>query len=206
MIKANHKKFWVWFSILYTNFFLRIIFRNLRYIGENKHENLPVLIISNHFSWWDGFIQILLNVKYFHKKYHFMMLEKELRKSMILTTAGAFSIEKGTRRSIESLQYSAELLKDSENMFLFFPQGEIKSIYTNKFVFEKGVLDYIFKKVKNEFQFVFNVNLIDYSAYRRPELSMYFKTYTYSKTLTADDVERDFNEFANECMAKQRGE
>ena len=135
-----------------------------------------------------------------------MMLEKELRKSMVLTKAGAFSINKGSRSSIESLQYAVDIIKNPENMFLFFPQGEIKSVYTYNFEFEKGALSYIFKKAKNDFEFVFNVNLIDYSSFRRPELSIYYKTYSFDKNATVDDVERDFNTYAQSCIEKQRSE
>lgn len=206
MIRANHKNFWVKFSNIYSKILLKIYFRNIRYIGEYEHTNLPVLIIANHFSWWDGFIQIQLNNKYFKRRYHFMMLENELRKSMVLTKIGAFSIEKGKRSSIESLKYSVEILQNPKNLFLFFPQGVIQSIYKNKFVFEKGVLSYILKKLKNDYQFVFNVNLIDYASNRKPEISVYFKTYHLNKDRTADDIEKDFNVYATECLTKQRGE
>jgi len=135
-----------------------------------------------------------------------MMLENELHKTMHLTKLGAFSIEKGKRTSFESLIYSVEILQNPENMLLLFPQGEIKSIYTRQFIFEKGALTYILKKMKNDFQFVFNVNLIDYSSKRRPEISVYFKTHTLEKNATADDIEGDFNRYAKECLAKQTGE
>jgi hypothetical protein len=125
---------------------------------------------------------------------------------MILTHIGAFSIEKGNRSSVESLQYAVDIIQKSENMFLFFPQGEIKSIYTNKFEFEKGALSYVFKKAKNDFQFVFNVNLIDYSAFRRPEISVYYKTYFFNKQASPEDVEKDFNTYAQTCIEKQRSE
>jgi hypothetical protein len=206
MIKAKHNKFYIKFSSNYAKLLLSIYFRNIRYVGDYEQSNLPVLIISNHFSWWDGFIQIQLNNKYFKRRLHLMMLENELRKTMHLTGLGAFSIEKRRHSMIESLKYSLEILQNPENLLLFFPQGKIQSIYTSKFVFEKGLLNYIIKKLKNEFQFVFNVNLIDYSSKRRPEISVYFKTYDWGKNPTVDDIERDFNLYANNCIAKQREE
>jgi hypothetical protein len=206
MIKAKHNKFYIKFSSNYAKLLLSIYFRNIRYVGDYEQSNLPVLIISNHFSWWDGFIQIQLNNKYFKRRLHLMMLENELRKTMHLTGLGAFSIEKRRHSMIESLKYSLEILQNPENLLLFFPQGKIQSIYTSKFVFEKGLLNYIIKKLKNEFQFVFNVNLIDYSSKRRPEISVYFKTYDWVKNPTVDDIERDFNLYANNCIDKQREE
>ena len=206
MIKANHKGFWVWFSKIYSLFFLKLYFRNIRFIGEYEQSELPVVIIANHFTWWDGFIQILLNNKFFKRRFHFMMLEKELRKAMLLTKIGGFSVEKAKRSSLESLRYASELLEKPENMLLFFPQGKIESIYTENFKFEKGLLNYLMKRQNNEFQLVFNINLIDYSNNRRPEISCYFKTYELDKLALADDIEVGFNNYAKECKLKQQGE
>ena len=204
MIKANHKQFWVKASVVYSNFFLKLFFRNLRFISDYQHSELPVLMIANHFSWWDGFIQILIHNKFIKRKFHFMMLERELRKSMILTTIGAFSVNKGKRSNLESVQYASEILKEQENMLLFFPQGKIESIYTDYFKFEKGLISHLVKDHKNEFQFVFNVNLIDYSANRKPELSCYFKAYKLGESNSIEDIEKSFNEYAKECKLNQR--
>jgi 1-acyl-sn-glycerol-3-phosphate acyltransferase len=203
MIKANHKNFWVWFSGHYSKYLLKFYFRNIRYIGDFEKTNLPVLIISNHFSWWDGFIQIQLNNKFYKRKFHFMMLENELRKSMVLTKIGAFSVMKRNRSSLESLRYALEILQNQQNMLLFFPQGRIQSIYRNEFTFEKGLVSFILENMKDRFQFVFNVNLIDYSAKRRPEISVYHKTYDLKVGAQPIDIETDFNQFARECMTKQ---
>jgi len=204
MIKANHKRFWVNFSWYYSNYGLKIFFRNIKYVGEYKETKLPLLMIGNHFSWWDGFIQILLNNKYYQRKFHFMMLERELKKAMVLTKIGAFSVSKGRKSSLESLEYAAQLLNFDKNMLLFFPQGKIQSIYTQEFKFEKGLLTYIVNNVKTPYQFVFNVNLIDYQARRKPEITVYHKTYTFDTTVTVDKIEADYNAYAQECMDKQR--
>ncbi len=202
MIKANHKNFWVKFSNIYSKILLKIYFRNIKYIGDYEHTEKPVLIIANHFSWWDGFIQIQLNNKYFKRKFHFMMLEKELKKSEILTAIGACSISKGKRSSLESLAYSVEILQNKRNLFLFFPQGRIRSVYTKNFIFEKGMLSYLLENLKNDYQFIFNVNLIDYAAFRKPEIRVNYKTYDIKDYATTDEVEKDFNFYANECISK----
>ncbi len=203
MIRANHNKYWVKFSHYYTKFLIWFFFRNVRYIGEYEEKNLPILIIGNHFSWFDGFIQILLNLEVFKRRFNFMMLENELKKNMVLTKIGASSISKGKRSSLESLDYAVEMLQDKDNMFLFFPQGKIKSVYTRTFVFEKGLLTHILKNMKNEYQLVFNVNLIDYGAWRKPEISAYYETQIINENTNADDIEKEFNRFANECFIKQ---
>ena len=158
MIRAEHSRFHIWISVVYTKIALILFFRNVRFIGEVKTDNnLAILMIANHFSWWDGFFQLQLNLKFFKKKYHFMMLEKQMRKYSILRKIGASSIEKGSRSILDSLKYLVEVIQNPENLFLFFPEGKIKSIYTEEFKFEKGAINYILKKVTFDFQFVFQM-------------------------------------------------
>ena len=203
MIRADHSKFWVKFSNYYTRILIGFFFGSVKYIGHYEDKGLPILMISNHFSFYDGFIQILLNRKVFKRTFNFMMLEKELSKNMILTKIGACSISKGKRSSLESLDYSIEILQDKENLFLFFPQGKIKSIYTREFTFEKGLLTYILKNLKNDFQLVFNVNLINYGARLKPDIYVYYETQGINADTNAEDVEREFNRFARACFTKQ---
>jgi len=203
MIRAKHSKFWVKFSHYYTKVLINIFFSSVKYSGEYEEKGLPILMISNHFSFYDGFIQILLNLKVFKRKFHFMMLEKELRKNMILAKIGASSISKGKRSSIESIEYAVEVLADKENLFLFFPQGKIKSMYTRAFIFEKGMLSHILENTKNDFQLVYNLNLLNYGAKLRPDIHVYYETHNITKSTSSEDVERAFNRFAKACFAKQ---
>lgn len=207
MIRAEHSRFYIWISVVYTKIALTLFFRNIRFIGEVKTDNnRAILMISNHFSWWDGFFQLQLNLKYLKKQYHFMMLEKELKKDFILRKIGACSIYKGSRNALDSLKYIVEVIQNPDNLFLFFPQGKIKSIYTEELKFEKGALNYVLKKATNDFQFVFNVNLIDYSSFKKPEVSVYYKTYNINSNTTATEIEKDYNDFVKECKEKQREE
>lgn len=206
MIKAKHTWFYSWISRIYISFFIEIVFRDIKLIGDSSHdENLPILMIANHFSWWDGFVQMRLNLRVFKRKFYFMMLEEELVKARVLQKVGACSVSKGSRGILETLQHLVEVLKEPGNLYLLFPQGRIESLYTSPYVFEKGGLNYITKNVKNDFQFIFNVNLVDFSSHKRPTLSMYYKTYQMKSSTTADDIEQDYNEFANECLIKQKG-
>ncbi len=203
MIRANHSKLWVRFSKYYTKLLIGFFFRNIKYSGQYEEKGLPILMISNHFSFYDGFIQILLNFKVFKRRFNFMMLEKELSKNMILTKIGASSINKGKRSSLDSLDYAVEMLQNKENLFLFFPQGKIKSIYTREFTFEKGLLSHILENVKNDFQLVYNINLINYGNKLRPDINVYYETQVISTSTNAEEVEREFNRFAKACFSNQ---
>lgn len=166
-----------------------------------EDKKLPVLLIANHFCWWDGFIQYRLNRKTFGRRLHVMMLEEQLRKFMILNQCGAFSINRCSREMVKSLQYATDLLKDKRNMVLLFPQGQIESLYTQDFRFGSG-LDYILKHLKNEIQLVFNINLVDYYSCKRPSLSIYTTGFDYVAN-SGICIEDAFNEFAESCKLQQ---
>lgn len=203
MIRANHSKFWVRLSKYYTKILIGFFFGRVKYLGRYEEKGLPILMISNHFSFYDGFIHILLNLKVFKRRFNFMMLEKELKKNMILTKIGASSISKGKKSSIESLDYAVEMLQDKENLFLFFPQGKIQSIYTREFTFEKGLLAHILQNTKNDYQLVYNVNLIKYGTKLRPDIYVHYETRTINTSMNTEDIEREFNNFAKACFTKQ---
>ncbi len=202
MIKANHKRIWVAFFDLYSNIRLKMHFRSIRYVGQHEERYLPVLLISNHFSWWDGFIQLRLNRRFFKRKYYVMMEEEQLKKHMFLSKGGTFSIEKGTRQTLESLKYSVDILKDKNNMLLIFPQGKIQSMYTKHFHFQSG-LEYILRKTPDEIQLIFNINLIDYHSYKKPELTAYFAEHRVESEICRENIEKAFNRYAASCIEKQ---
>jgi len=164
-------------------------------------EEKPVLLIANHFSWWDGFIGNYLSYNYFRKRFHVMMLREQLARRMFLNKAGAYSVEKSSRSLIESLQYSAEILSHRDNMVMMFPQGNIESIYHRGFHFEKGI-EKILARCKDSPEIVLNINLVDYFSNQKPTL--FIRTKTYTGEYSAKKIEEAFNRFHMECVDKQR--
>lgn len=202
MIKANHSYLGEMFFKYYSKIKLDKHFHNIRFVGDIEDLDQAVLVISNHFSWWDGFIQLQLNNRFFKRKFHVMMLEEQLNKFMILNKGGAFSVQKNSREIINSLNYSVEILSDKKNLLLMFPQGEIQSIYTDNFIFGNG-LNYLLKNKKVDIQLIFNINLVDYFSESKPTLSIYFKTFTISSNTDLMQIEAAFNKFANLCKTQQ---
>jgi 1-acyl-sn-glycerol-3-phosphate acyltransferase len=203
MIKANHNYWGKLFFSIYSRVKLKKQFQNIHFKGEFEDNGLSVLIVANHFSWWDGFIQLQLNEHFIKRQFHVIMLEKQLRKFMILNKAGAYSVQKNSRELIKSLQYTIDLLSDNKNVVLLFPQGEIQSLYTQEFKFESG-LEYILKNKQEDVQLVFNVNLIDYFSEKKPTLTVYFKNYNTQHPVNLRTIENHFNDFASECKLQQK--
>lgn len=202
IIKARHHRIVYPFFKWYT---LRKVSRNFEcvHISGNYHEKgLPVLLIANHVSWWDGFWVSYLNLKIFKKKYHFMMLENQLKSFPVLNKTGGYSVKKGGRSVLESLQYTAELLKDPGNAILFFPQGKIQSMHADVFRFEKGV-GKLLERVENTIQVFFIVNLIDYFSHVKPELYIFFTEYLMENH-DPSFLQNEYNRFYTSCLSEQQ--
>lgn len=178
-------------------------FRKVAIHDEFEDRGKAVLLVGNHFSWWDGFFAYYLNSKLLKRKIYVMMLEEELRKRMFLNKAGAFSVKKGSRSVIESINYAASVLDDPGNMLVMYPQGEIQSVYTMPLKFEKGIGD-IIRRAKGDFQLIFYAALVDYFSFRRPSLSFYLKEHEVKEGFDDGSIESEFNDFFNNSTERQK--
>jgi 1-acyl-sn-glycerol-3-phosphate acyltransferase len=197
MIKAKHHRVIYPFFKNYGAWKIKKHFNDVFIIGEYVEKNKPLLIISNHMSWWDGFWLNFLNSKLFKRRFYFMMLEEQLNKHWYFKYTGGFPVKKGSRSIIQTLDYIAELLSDHRNMVFIFPQGEIQSLYTRHFKFEKGT-EFILKKTEN-IQAIFVATLIDYFSNPKPSLFMYLMEYD-SKHAEIHQIESAYNLFFQQCI------
>lgn len=200
MKKAKHHWFLYPFLQWYGWTRMKMHFHKIRMIGEIEKKDLPVLIIANHFSWWDGFFISSFNRQKLGKHFHIMMDEKQLAENRILNFGGVFSIRKYSKDVLKSLRYSLEILENSHNLVALFPQGKFESKYQYPLHFENG-LDWILKKLNGEVQFIFMANQVEYFDSVQPLLFMHFEEYDYSgKTIL--EIEKDYNRFYESCYQK----
>ena len=176
------------FTDLFWENYIRFIIKSdfhefiTNWAGESV-ETESLLILGNHFSWWDGFLIYELNRKHFKKRFHVMMTEEQLQKHKFLRTAGAYSINKqNPRKMLESLSYSAKLLEDPNNLVLMFPQGQIESQHRQAITFQSGLMR-IIKQTKAPFQVLFCSNQVDYYSNRKPTLKAFMKLYNGGMSL-----------------------
>ncbi len=201
IVRARHNFFIYSFFKLYTVLKIRRNFQDVSINGEFHDRGLPVLLISNHISWWDGFWAVYLNRKVFKRKFfYFMMLEEQLKKNRFLSYTGGFSIKKKSKSIIESLNYTAGLLEDNRNIVIIFPQGEIQSLYNSSINFDKG-LEFILKKLTGEVHIIFLASLVDYFSGQKPGLYMYFSEYS-EKDLHVSVIEKEYGLFYARCISE----
>ncbi|MBB6130257.1 lysophospholipid acyltransferase family protein [Mucilaginibacter lappiensis] len=157
----------------------------LRIVGCNFHEvkfdeiavtdDKAVLLLANHFSWWDGFLMYYLNHKLFGKKFHVMVIENTVRRVSFFKHMGAFSVNKNSRDVLQSINYAAKLLEDPQNLVLIFPQGKLYSNFVDQVHFEKGIWR-IIEQAQENFRLVFSATFIQYLKYKKPTATVYLKS------------------------------
>jgi 1-acyl-sn-glycerol-3-phosphate acyltransferase len=200
IIKARHHFIIYPFFKLYAVYKIRKHFHEVFISGEFREKGLPVLLISNHISWWDGFWAMYLNLKLLHRKFHFMMLEDQLKKYSFFINSGGYSVRKGSRSVIESIDYTVKILSDKRNLVLLFPQGTISSLYEQHIKFERG-LERIMKEVQGRVQVIFMANLVEYFSQEKPSLYiniMEFDMADYSFKI----IEKEYNVFYSASVAE----
>jgi 1-acyl-sn-glycerol-3-phosphate acyltransferase len=202
MIKAKHNIFMYNFIKVYTKWKIRGNFNAVHIIGDTRRSSLPVLLLANHISWWDGFWAMYLNMKIFQRKFHFMMLEGQLRKYWFFKYTGGYSVRKKSKSIIETLNYTEELLCDSKNLVLIFPNGEIQSMHQQNFQFEKGI-ERVIKNLTGRVQVLLMASLVDYFSDSKPSVYIYIGGFNDSDPVF-ENVQDKYNEFYRQCVEKQK--
>ncbi len=203
MIEANHRRFFVRFINIYTRVNLWLSFRRVIVEGDTAvPDDKPLLLIGNHFSWWDGFIACYLNYSLWKRKFHVMMLEEQLKTRMFLNKAGAYSVRRGSRSVIDSINYSSRLLKERSNMVVIYPQGEISSLYTFPVRFERGI-ERIIRGAGPGITVLFYVALVDWFSSKKPTLTIRLRKFDNSGATGHAELEEAFNRLLADSIAAQ---
>ncbi len=170
--KQNSALFW-----LFRWYVKRIVSRDFDEIIFDEislDTSKSILLIANHFSFWDSLILFCVNERLFKKKAYVMVLEETMRKERFLKYGGAFSVGEKPRDVLESINYAAGLLNEPGNVVLMFPQGKLYSNFVEHVHFEKGVLN-IIQKTNPDVQLVFAATFVQYFKYKKPTATVYLK-------------------------------
>ena len=202
MIKSRHHKPTLWFFDLYFRWKMKFHFRNIEVMGDQADPDQPVLMLQNHFSWWDGYWAFYLSKRFFKKKFYVMMMEEQLKKHMFINRCGAFSVKKKSKDLMDSLHYASDVIRLPDNLLCIFAQGEIQSQYVPEIKFEKGA-SWLLKKANSNVQVFFCVALVDYFSKAKPVLRFYVER--YQEGVSHEEIESAYNSFRNNCIKKQLG-
>lgn len=145
MLKARHA---AWAERIFQPYVTRLCkrhFQRLTLLGKTPEPapDLPLLLLPNHSTWWDGFFVYLLNKKLFRRKIYLMMREDQLARYHFFSRLGAYSIAPASAGSIKnSLRYSAAVLNEEiapRPLLCIFPQGELLPWGQRPLAYKNGV-------------------------------------------------------------------
>ena len=142
MFSARHRPWAQALFSLYLTGLLRRHFHALRLLGEppSPPPGLPLLILPNHGTWWDGLFLWELNRRLLGRRLHMMVLEEHVANFRFFRRLGAFSIRPGCRLEVAaSLAYGAAVLGDPANALGLFPQGRIRHPAERPLGFQRGL-------------------------------------------------------------------
>jgi len=201
MVRNKQNFFIRW--VLHT-YVLWTIKRHLHEIIFNEIETDPdksILLLANHFSYWDSLILYIVSRKLFKRKYHVMVREDTTVKLQYLKYAGAFSVNKKSRDMLQSLDYAAGLLQSQKNIVLIFPQGKLYSNFVNDVNFEKGVTK-VMANSEGKFQLIFAATFIQYMKHKKPTATVYLEN-AASAGKTQDELKNAYQQFYDRAKAEQ---
>ena len=175
MIRPKNSRIIYWFFRRYVKWRVNKQFHRLLFNTIETDKNRSILLVANHYSFWDALVLFCVNDSLFNKKFHVMILEETSHKEPFLKYGGAFSVSKNTKDILLSLDYAAKLLDDPNNLVLIFPQGQLYPNFTAHIHFEKGV-QRIIDQAQGKFQLVFAAAFIQYFKHIKPTATVYLKT------------------------------
>ncbi|HTD42473.1 MAG TPA: lysophospholipid acyltransferase family protein [Mucilaginibacter sp.] len=149
-------------------------FHKLQFDPIEVDPNKSILLIANHFSFWDSLILYIVCCKLLKKKFYVMVREDTTVQLKYLKYGGAFSVNKRSKDMLQSLEYAAELLNDPQNLVLIFPQGKLYSNFVNDIHFEKGSMR-IIERADKKFQLIFAATFVQYLKHKKPTATVYLQ-------------------------------
>lgn len=186
----------------YISFILKKDFSDFQYNALEIKGNTSVLILANHFSWWDGFLLFYINKKLFKKHFHVLVNSDNYKQVGFLKYLGAFAAENKGKDVLETLNYAGQLLDNPENLVLVFPQGKLFSNHVNSINFEKGVMQMINASQKR-LSIVFAATFIDYFSKRKPSAFSYLQNWESEEYISLQLLKSAYNKHYDHAVVKQ---
>ncbi len=155
----QHNDTFRWFWDRYLHWKYRQAFASIHFdlhaaLGQ-LDPKLPVILVPNHMSWWDGFLCFEVQSKLRPGSgIYSLMLESELKKFPILRKVGCFGMEPGHPASVRRafVQFRDLVDQNPYRTLTFFPQGEISPMRQRPLGFRRGIE--ILAKIVGRLQYV----------------------------------------------------
>ncbi|WGQ12307.1 1-acyl-sn-glycerol-3-phosphate acyltransferase [Pedobacter gandavensis] len=202
MYPSRKSKLIFQFFSWYSAYIIKKDFSSYTYDRLEVKEDEAILLLANHFSWWDGFLMFQLNKVVFKKEFHVLVSEEDYQRRWYLKYLGAFASKVKGKDVVKTLAYAGQLLDDPQNLVLLFPQGKLYTSYVSNISFEKGVMQLI-NASKKKFQVVFSATFTDYFDKRKPMAKSYLCTWVAEEYISLQLLKREYNKHYNGAIHRQ---
>ncbi|PWS30782.1 1-acyl-sn-glycerol-3-phosphate acyltransferase [Pedobacter paludis] len=186
----------------YIQYIIKKDFSLFSYDKIELKEDSSILVLANHFSWWDGFFLFYINKKVFKKTFHVLVNADNYKKVFFLKYLGAFAAENKGKDVLDTLNYAGNLLNDSQNLVLVFPQGKLYSNHVKSINFEKGVMQMINSSQK-KINIVFSSTFIDYFGKRKASAYTYLQNWETEEYVSLQLLKSAYNKHYENSVIKQ---
>jgi 1-acyl-sn-glycerol-3-phosphate acyltransferase len=104
-------------------------------------RGLPLVIFTNHASWWDPLVGLVLKDTFFAGREMFTPIDASmLQRYRMFARLGFFGVEQGTRRgAVQFLRASREILQSANHLLAITPQGRFADVRERPLRFQSGL-------------------------------------------------------------------
>ena len=132
-----------WFT-WYSQRYLRRHFHSLRVSRSGfppLHTDEPLVIFSNHASWWDPLVWLALKAEFFSAERAFSPIDATaLTRYKLLRRLGFFGVEQKTSRgAIHFLRTAEKILRKPGHILALTPQGRFADVRERPVQFQPGL-------------------------------------------------------------------
>ena len=186
----------------YTGYLIRRDFGGYSYDELSVADDEAILLLANHFSWWDGLLLFQLNRLVFKKDFHILVGQTDFEKRWFLKYLGAFSPSSTGKDTVATLRYAGQLLDNPANLVLLFPQGKLYSAHVTAVNFEKGVMQVVNASQK-KFKIIFAATFADYFASRKPRIKTALQCWEAEEYVSLQLLKSEYNKHYTKTLKEQ---
>ena len=131
-----------WFT-WYSRRYIRRHFHSVRIsrLGLPPAAKLPLVIYSNHASWWDPLVGLVLKSEFFTDRVLYAPIDAAmLERYKLFAKLGFFGVEPRSHRgAVKFLRTSETVLRESNHVLALTPQGRFADVRERPVRFEAGL-------------------------------------------------------------------
>jgi len=118
-----------------------------------------------------------------------------------LRRLGSFSIDPGKRSITESFDYAGEILSTPGNLLLYYPQGELESIYIRHIKFDAGISE-IIARTQGKCQLIWCSSFAQYFENFRTSVYTYMLDCGTNQHFDFEAIKQNINQHHLKSMAR----